>query len=149
MAPRDRSSKSPSATGSWAATGSTGWWRSSGHAWGARRLYALNDGRFFVTAEHPFLTEDSWKAIDPAATAAENPALIVGRLDVGDRLLALAGVAVLAGAGGADAAIAPRLAVVPLGSLIGMAGDPATPLFNLRLDGDHAYFADGLLVHNK
>ena len=116
---------------------------------GTRRLYALNGGPFFVTAEHPFLTEEGWKAIDPAATAAENPALIVGRLNVGDRLLALAGVAVLAAAGGGEAVVAPRLAAVPLGSLIGMTGDPATPLYNLRLDGDHAYFAADLLVHNK
>jgi hypothetical protein len=116
---------------------------------GTRRLYALNDGPFFVTAEHPFLTEDGWKAVDPAATAAENPALVVGRLNVGDYLLTLAGVAVLAAAGGGEAEVAPRLVAVPLGSLIGMASDPATPLYNLRLDGDHAYFADELLVHNK
>jgi uncharacterized protein YjbI with pentapeptide repeats len=115
---------------------------------GTRRLYALNGGPFFVTAEHPFLTEDGWKAVDPAATLVENPALIVGRLAVGDRLLALAGVAVLAAAGGGEM-VAPRLTAVPLGSLIGIPGDPATPLYNLRLDGDHAYFADDLLVHNK
>jgi hypothetical protein len=116
---------------------------------GSRLLYALNGGPFFVTAEHPFLTEDGWKAVDPAATAAESPDLVVDRLDVGDRLLALAGVAVLAAAGGDGAMIAPRLETVPLGSLIGMPAAPSTPLYNLRLDGDHAYFADELLVHNK
>ena len=47
---------------------------------GARRLYALNGGASFVTSEHPFQTEEGWKAIDPAATAAENPRLVVGRL---------------------------------------------------------------------
>jgi hypothetical protein len=120
---------------------------------GDRRLYALNGGPFFVTAEHPFLTADGWKAVDPAATAAENPALAVGRLAVGDRLLALAGVAaavpVAAGAGHEEEAPVPRLAAVPLVSLVGVTADPATPLYNLRLDGDHAYFADELLVHNK
>lgn len=30
-----------------------------------------------------------------------------------------------------------------------MAPDPATPLYDLRLDGDHTYFANDLLVHNK
>ena len=30
-----------------------------------------------------------------------------------------------------------------------MPADPATPLYNLVLDGDHAYFANDLLVHNK
>jgi hypothetical protein len=58
-------------------------------------------------------------------------------------------VAVLAAAGGGGAVVAPRLKAVPLGSLIGMPADPNTPLYNLRLDGDHAYFADELLVHNK
>ena len=31
---------------------------------GRRRLYALNGGRPFVTAEHPFLTAESWKALE-------------------------------------------------------------------------------------
>lgn len=118
---------------------------------GNRRLYALNDGPFFVTAEHPFLTEDGWKAIDPAATAAENPALVVGRLAVGDRLRALVGAAVpvVAGGGVCEESPQPDLETVALGSLIGISADPATPLYNLRLDGDHAYFANELLVHNK
>lgn len=118
---------------------------------GDRRLYALNDGPFFVTAEHPFLTEDGWKAIDPAATAAENPALIVARLAVGDRLLSLVGAAVpvVAHAGVCVAESQPDLASVTLGSLIGVSANPTTPLYNLRLDGDHAYFANELLVHNK
>lgn len=115
---------------------------------GSRRLYSLNGGAFFVTSEHPFLTEAGWKAIDPAATAAENPSLTVGRLTVGDRMLALAGVAVPALAGGYPA-LEPRFEAVALGSLIGMPADPATPLYNLRLDGDHTYIANDLIVHNK
>ena len=34
---------------------------------GGRRLYAFNGGAPFVTAEHPFLSERGWCAIDPAA----------------------------------------------------------------------------------
>ena len=30
-----------------------------------------------------------------------------------------------------------------------MPADPATPLYNLRLDGDHTYVANDLVVHNK
>ena len=118
---------------------------------GGRRLYALNGGAFFVTAEHPFATPEGWKAVDPAATRAENPLLPVGRLDVGDRLLALAAVAVPVGAGGPapGETAAVRLEPVPLRSVEGRAGDPATTLYNLLLDGDHTYFADELLVHNK
>ncbi|MEA2598662.1 MAG: hypothetical protein QOF01_5131 [Thermomicrobiales bacterium] len=122
---------------------------------GSRLLYALNDSSFFVTAEHPFMTETGWKAIDPAATAVENPTLSVGRLKVGDRLLVLAGVAlpiaVPAGMGGhwSDERFEVRLESTRLLSLVGRPDHPATPLFNLLLDGDHAYFANEMLVHNK
>ena len=116
---------------------------------GARRLYSLNGGAFFVTSEHPFQTDEGWKAVDPAATAAENPLLVVGRLQVGDRLLALVGATVPALAGGGNGAVEPRFAALDLGSLIGMPADPATPLYNLRLDGDHTYVANDLVVHNK
>lgn len=122
---------------------------------GDRLLYALNDGDFFVTAEHPFLTEDGWKAIDPAATAMENPTLRVARLNVGDRLLTLAAVtmpvAVPVGGRGAwsDELSEVEIETTRLVSLVGRPGDPRTPLYNLLLDRDHAYFANELLVHNK
>jgi hypothetical protein len=66
-------------------------------------------------------------------------------------LLALAGVAVPAGAGrwGDDEPVDVQLEAVPLRSIVGRPADPMTPLYNLRLDGDHAYFAGDLLVHNK
>jgi hypothetical protein len=118
---------------------------------GRRLLYAFNDGEFFVTAEHPFLTENGWKAIDPTATARENPALPVGRLAIGDRLLVLSAALVPAFAGrwGQDDVADVHVNATPLRSLVGRAGDPMTPLYNLLLDGDHAYFADDWLVHNK
>jgi hypothetical protein len=118
---------------------------------GSRRLYALNGSDFFVTAEHPFMTEEGWKSIDPGALAAEGSDLPAGRLSAGDRLFTLAAVAVPVGAG-RPALAEPadvRIEAVRLESLTGRAADPDTPLFNLRLNGDHTYFANGLLVHNK
>lgn len=118
---------------------------------GDRLLYALNGSQPFVTAEHPFATEQGWKAVDPAAMRRAAPALAVSRLTLGDRLLRLAAVAAPVGGGsqrGRDD-IALRLEPVTLRELSGQAADPATPLYNLLLDGDHAYFADDLLVHNK
>ncbi len=56
-------------------------------ALGDRNLYSLNDGAPFVTAEHPFFTDSGWKSIDPGATAIENPALAVERLEPGDSLV--------------------------------------------------------------
>lgn len=117
---------------------------------GHRPLYALNGGVPFVTSGHPFLTTIGWKAIDPVATHAEVPGLPVGKLTVGDRLLALTGVAVPAGAGPVGSA-APDARVVPvaLARVTAHAANPATPLFNLRVDGDHTYIANDLVVHNK
>jgi hypothetical protein len=118
---------------------------------GHRPLYALNESNFFVTAGHPFMTEAGWKAIDPGQTPAEHSGLQVGRLTVGDRLLSLAAVAVPVGGGSSAYAEAAdvRIEPVALHRLVGQPADPATQLYNLRLDGNHTYFANDLLVHNK
>lgn len=118
---------------------------------GERRLYALNESNFFVTAEHPFMTEEGWKSIDPTALVAEGSTLPTDRLAVGDRLLTLAAVAVPVCGGKASSSdvMDVRIETVALESLVGQATDPATQLYNLRLDGNHTYFANELLVHNK
>jgi intein/homing endonuclease len=36
-----------------------------------------------------------------------------------------------------------------LESAVPQDGDPFTTVYNLRLDGNHTYFANGYLVHNK
>jgi hypothetical protein len=118
---------------------------------GSKPLYALNGSEYFVTAEHPFMTEDGWKAVDPTATARTHPHLAIGHLMVGDRLLALSGVLVPVGAGRGWASEPVELRVEPvlLEQIDPTSADPATPLYNLRLDGNHTYFANDLLVHNK
>ena len=118
---------------------------------GQRPLYAFNESGYFVTSGHPFMTEEGWKAVDPSAVPPHLSELHVGRLTVGDRLLTLTAAAVPVGAGrsiGAEA-LDVRIESVALRSLIDRPTDPATQLYNLRLDGDHTYFANGLLVHNK
>ncbi len=115
---------------------------------GDRPLYSINGGGHFVTAEHPFLTAEGWKAIDPALTAAQSPGLALGCLAPGDNLTVFraTGAAVAA----SNVALAGLLLEkTRLRRLEARAADPATPLFNLLLDGDHAYFANGYLVHNK
>jgi len=118
---------------------------------GQRSLYSLNGSNFFVTSGHPFMTEEGWKAVDPTAVPGQLSELHVGRLTVGDRLQTLAAAAVPVGAGrsaGAEA-LDVRIESVALRSLVDRPADPATQLYNLRLDGDHTYFANDLLVHNK
>jgi intein/homing endonuclease len=116
-----------------------------------RKLYALNGSGHFVTAGHPFMTSDGWKSLDPEATMRENPGLPVGKLAVGDLLVAVHRVPVLAAAGGVGVAepVVPELISIPVTQIEGRGADPETPLYNLHVEGRHVYFADGFLVHNK
>lgn len=93
-------------------------------------LYSFNGGRYFVTAEHPFKTTDGWKSINPKLTADENIGITVTPLKVGDTLVTDHG-------------------NVKLLSIDGKVGKKDTGLYNFFLDGDHTYYADGYLVHNK
>lgn len=118
---------------------------------GGRGLYALGGGRHFVTPEHPFFTRAGWKAIDPVATRSENPSLAVGRLRAFDEV-AVARFDIQGGSVGNLALALPlalTLAYRPVGRITACAADPLTLVYNLILDGDHTYFADGFLVHNK
>jgi outer membrane immunogenic protein len=124
----------------------------------ARKLYAFNDGPAFVTPEHPFMTRDGWKSIAPEATFTENHNLSVGRLAIGDQLVKLETVTTRAkpmsvAFGGTAQAPAIEALIeikfVPLESITVHDGDPSMTLYNLRLDGNHTYFANGYLVHNK
>jgi len=118
---------------------------------GGRLLYSLNGGPAFVTAEHPFLGIDGWRSIQPEATRRENSELLVAPLSVGDRLqtIQLDSNPMVAG----NAALAPMPAlqheVVEIRSVIGVTADPRLTVFNLLLDGNHSYIADGFVVHNK
>ncbi len=113
---------------------------------GRRRLYAFNGGQPFVTAEHPFLTCEGWKALDPEATRRENDRLHVAALQPGDRVCRA--VVRRVEHAGAQQLLFLQSAMV-LEALAAVEADPGTPLFNLLLDGDHSYVADGWIVHNK
>ena len=114
---------------------------------GRRRLYGLNGHRPFVTAEHPFLTAEGWKALDPEGTRREGSDLSVLALQLGDRLCR--GVAHNAERAGERTGLVFVQATTQLETVAAVEGEPATPVFNLLLDGDHSYVADGWIVHNK
>ena len=94
------------------------------------KLYSFNGGRYFVTEEHPFKTTDGWKSINPEKTKLENIGITVTTLKVGDTLITENG-------------------KVLLRTIDSKEGKDNTELFNFILDGDHTYYADGYLVHNK
>ena len=125
---------------------------------GDRKLYAFNDGPAFVTAEHPFKTRDGWKSIDPVATRAETGHFGLEPLRMGDQLLMLAAASFMyipsaRSRGGAEVKSLPEIVILTayqvLARISEHADDPIRPVYNLRLDGNHTYFANRCLVHNK
>jgi hypothetical protein len=117
-----------------------------------RLLYGLNGSEPFVTASHPFMTEDGWKAVDPTHSYTDHRVPAVGRLEFGNRLVLLSQVRVPVVIGGPallGGALDIQTEPHELRSLEGFGAPASTPLFNLRLDGNHTYFANELLVHNK
>lgn len=94
------------------------------------KLSFKNGSSLKMTEEHPLMTQDGWKALDPNKTKDENPDLIVKKLLPGDVVVREDGVRA-------------ELDTVSCWS-------ERTPAYNLILDqGAHTYFADGFLAHNK
>ena len=110
---------------------------------GNRHLYAINGGTPFVTAEHPFMTTDGWKAIDPQMTIDEGHTAFsneddIGQLDVADTLIKWA-----------DPENMLTTGNTPVTAIASSTAADSTALYNFILDGDHTYYADTYLVHNK
>lgn len=83
-----------------------------------------------LTNEHPLMTNDGWKSINPSKTAEENPKLIVKPLGKGDLVTRQNG----------------KAGVVKSISC----WSQTIQAYNLILEkGAHTYFADGYLAHNK
>jgi hypothetical protein len=116
---------------------------------GDRPLYSLDGGTPFVTGEHPFLTPAGWAAIEPSATAAENPQLHVAQLGAGDTLLRVLHARALAPVGGPIERVELEMAEQPLDRVRAVRRAPDVTVHNLLLDGDHTYLANGYVVHNK
>jgi hypothetical protein len=91
-------------------------------------IYSINGGPYFFTPNHPFLSLDGWKSIDPAATKKESPELKVTKLRVGDVLLKKNGIE----------------------AILSLDSKPTREkVYNFELDGSHTYLADEYWVHNK
>ena len=97
-------------------------------------LYGFNGGKKFVTAEHPFMTVDGWKAVNPDETMRLEPHLAylnIGSLAVGDKI------------------VLEDKSLLTIESIEEYVDQEQQIVYNFFLDGDHTYFVDGMLVHNK
>ena len=98
---------------------------------GGRKLGSINGGEHFFTEDHPLKTPDGWKAINAKMSSLKYDIGAIGELRVGDTII---------GHAGDDTVITSiETKEVP----------EDTPVYNFELDGDHEYFANGFLVHNK
>ncbi len=118
---------------------------------GARALLSLENidqHQPFFTAEHPFLTPGGWRALDQVATRFETPGLAVAELAAGDVLITAAAVS---GETAGALALAPAVSLghQVLHRLTRAEGGSADSVYNLILDGDHSYVANGFVVHIK
>ena len=91
-------------------------------------VYSLNDNKPFVTAEHPFKTIDGWKAIDPITTY-EKHQIRSTTLDLNDIVIKLDG-----------SELVNKIEKGPV---------KYPKVYNLALDNEHVYYANGYLVHNE
>lgn len=91
-------------------------------------VYSINGGPYFFTPNHPFLSTDGWKSLDPAKTMQESPELKVSKLKVGDILLKRNGHEVV-----------KTLDARPSNEKV----------YNFTLNNSHEYIADDYAVHNK
>ncbi|MBY0315100.1 MAG: hypothetical protein K2Q26_06250 [Bdellovibrionales bacterium] len=95
-----------------------------------RKLFAFNGEKPFFTAEHPFLTLDGCKSLNPTATREEHGFVVDGRLTKDDLVL-----------------LHGRW--IQIDSFNTQQEYTAKEVYNLILDGDHSYIANGYGVHNK
>ena len=49
-------------------------------------IYSINNSKYFVTAEHPFNTEEGWKSINPLNTFRDHH-VSAEKLELGDYLI--------------------------------------------------------------
>lgn len=97
-------------------------------------VYGINGLGKFVTSEHPILTNNGWKAIDIINAILFEPhlaKLLVGNLEIGDKILTEHG------------------NYITINSIEKYEDQPQQELYNLLLDGDHTFYLNDLLVHNK
>ena len=93
-------------------------------------VYSINNSNHFVTGGHPFMTKEGWKAFNLDIAKSLNPDLhFVGTLKEGDILIKANG----------------KTEVLTKYS----SRMEETTVYNLKVDGDSTYYADGYLVHNK
>lgn len=90
-------------------------------------IYGFNGDKPFATEDHPFMTTEGWKSINPDMTKMSSPNLEVNKLEVGDTLVTETGLV--------------KIDSINIGEL-----EEGGMVYNFILGGNHTYYANGYLV---
>lgn len=95
-------------------------------------LMAFNGGNPFMTSDHPvYIRGKGWKSFDPEMTVTKYN-MVVGKYNIGDVIETQDGVG---------------FEITSIQEYLSENQDQV--IYNFRLDGNHTYIADNLIVHNK
>lgn len=106
-----------------------------------RNLYAINDDKYFTTAEHPFKTKDGWASIEPKfkllnpdtwANATDHIDVDCERINDKTEIITSEGT--------------KKITSLKKKNNI---WDFFKRVYNLKTTGNHTFYANGHLVHNK
>ncbi len=100
-----------------------------------QHLIEINGEEAFTTDNHPLMTTDGWKALNPEMAEKEAYDQLsgkIGKLEIGQTLVMAQGKRLLI----------ESIKVLPHNK-------EEQRLYNLMLDGDHTYYANGILVHGS
>tara|TARA_Y100001963_G_scaffold41514_1_gene58161 strand:- start:568 stop:2283 length:1716 start_codon:yes stop_codon:yes gene_type:complete len=95
---------------------------------GDHEVYSINGSKPFVTEEHPFKTIDGWKAINPFTTLDKHQ-IQSTVLDLHDVMIRIDGNSLVKS--------------IEVGKI------KYKKVYNLSLDNEHVFYANGYLVHNE
>lgn len=90
-------------------------------------IYGINGGRTFFTPNHPFLTLEGWKSLNPQVSMREIPGLKVTLLEEGDVILRRDGI--------------EQVYFLNSSPFEGR-------VYNFSVTGSHSYIAEDYVVHN-
>ena len=88
-------------------------------------VYSINNSKPFVTAEHPFKTNNGWKSINPS----DLHGVTTTAFDEGDELITSNNTEKI--------------------TSINVSKEKVNTVYNLSVDNEHVYYANNYLVHNK
>lgn len=121
------------------------------HPLGKNRVYSLNGGQAFITANHPVWTAEGWKVIDPGSARSQQSGAPMARLGAGD-ILAWLNLgddrSLLRPARFGPSDPAGRLSPAPAHPVQPAWTAAATTVYRLTLGGDYTFFAGGYLVRS-